>query len=658
MNKKHPITAYEFCSLYVEGEAHKEGDIPLEESTFNDLWDFILSNKSSDDSDIVMSVHTRGGRRYIRTGRYVGTLQTRNGQVIEVLPKIYRTGGQQEKDKEICRSVLLNMLRHFTNFKARTFQNASLNTKKGFPILEVYISNYIDAVEQLVLGGIKKNYALKEENLRFLKGRLEINKQLTRNITNKTKFAVIYNKYIEDIPQNRVVVTTLRKLYNDSHNTSNKAHISALLTILAEIPTSTNIENDLRLASKSNRLFNSYDLLIKWSSQFLINRGFTAFAGSYVNQSLLFQAERLFESFVAYLFKRYAPTYKVSTQNTRYFLVDRHNGKRMFQLRPDIVVEADKNSDNYDCIIIDTKWKAIDATRPDRHYLIDMKDMYQLYAYGQKYRQGQSIEMDDDIIPKLVLIYPYSERFTEHLPEFVYDDVKDKIGLRLMVVPFNLVDSSSYRDQIHEIIHSLDVKSDEQPKYTPSARVIDWDDDKAVLNNKSQLEIPFDYVDDDLFFSLKVADPLVIKGSLPVHIPDHRPNMLKSGQLNFVLMYAVAPNAREKTEKSGKIALGLKEDNISEEAIAAFSSIKYILFHYWKNENVAIYQLLKNPKIVNNSHIPDGYLKRQEKDAKKYLLLDYGNVPTSFGDIDILKVGKKGTERYLPFVTTIESLKK
>lgn len=476
--KKNPIITYEFGTLYIEGQAHKEGETPLAETTFNNLWDFILSNKATDDTDVIMSVHTRGGRKYIRTGRYVGTIQTKNGQVIEVLPKIYKASGQQEDDEKVCRSVFLNMLRHFTDIKARSFQNATLSTKKGFPILEVYINNYINAVEQLVLGGLKKNYAPVEENQRFLKGKLDITKQITKNTTNKARFAVRYNKYIENIPQNRVIVTTLRKLMGDSHSTTNKAHIAALLTLMADIPSSTNIDNDLRIASTSNRLFTSYDLLIKWSKQFLLNRGFTTFAGTYVNQSLLFQAERLFEDFVAYLFRKYAPTYNVNAQNARYFLVDRHNGKGLFKLRPDILVESDKNSFKYECIIIDTKWKAIDSTRPDRNYLIDIKDMYQLYAYGQKYRQGQSDEIGLDVIPKLVLVYPYSEKFTESLPEFVYEDIKDKIGLKLMVVPFDLTDPKTYENQVHNIIKCLDVKPEVQPIYKFE---YDWEDNTIPL---------------------------------------------------------------------------------------------------------------------------------------------------------------------------------
>ena len=207
---KDPIITYEFATLYIKGEAHKEGEIPIEKATFNNLWDFILSNNANDDSDVIMSVCTRGGRRYIRTGRYVGTIQTKNGQVIEVLPKIYKSGGLQENNEKVCRDVFLNMLRHFTDIKPRSFQNASLNTKNNFPILEVYISNYINAVEQLLLAGLRKNYAVVEENQHFLKGKLDITKQITMNVANKAMFAVKYNKYIEDIPQNRVIATTLR----------------------------------------------------------------------------------------------------------------------------------------------------------------------------------------------------------------------------------------------------------------------------------------------------------------------------------------------------------------------------------------------------------------------------------------------------------------
>lgn len=452
MRSKKPIVTYEFGTLYIEGQPHREGDTPLGRVTFNNLWDFILSNKVDGDAGIVMSVHTRGGKRCIKTGRYVGTIQTRDGQVIEVLPKIYKSSDEQEGDPKVCRQVFLNMLRHFTDARAKSFQNASLSAKKGFPILEAYISNYVDSVEQLVLGGLKKNYTLVNENQKFLKGKLNVAKQITKNVANKATFAIQYNKYIEDIPQNRIIVSTLKKLLNTSHSNTNKAHISALLTILADIPSSVNIEADLRMATSNNRLFASYDMLMKWSSQFLLNRGFTTFSGSCVNQSLLFQADKLFEDFIAHLFKKYAPAHNVDAQNTRYFLVDRHNGRQMFHLKPDILVESNPDAPMHECIVIDTKWKVLDSTKPDKNYLLDIKDMYQLYAYGQKYRLGESKERSIEVTPKLVLLYPYSEKFTEELPTFIYDDMGDGLGLKLTAIPFNLAEPSTYQAQIENII--------------------------------------------------------------------------------------------------------------------------------------------------------------------------------------------------------------
>lgn len=465
MPSKKPILTYEFGTLYIKGQNHYEGDVALEETTFNHLWNFILSNKATNDVDAVMSVHTRGGRRYIKIGRYVGTIQTKDGQTIEILPKIYDSTGEQNLNEVICRKIFLNMLKHFTDAKAKSFQQASLDTKKGFPILEIFISNYISKVEQLVVGGLKKGYSQISDNCCFLKGRLDIGKHITRNVANQAKFAITYNKYVENIPHNRIIATTLRRLMDISNSPSNRSRITTLLGYMDNIPLSANIENDLQKSLCGNRLFSSYEILIRWSSQFLLNKGFTTFSGSHINQSLLFQADKLFEDFVAFLFKKYVPTYTINTQHNKYYLVDKHNERGLFRLRPDIVIEGREGDDNYNCVIIDTKWKSLNSYRPDKNYLIDIKDMYQLYAYGQKYRLGQIKNQGKDIIPKLVLIYPYSENFTERLPDFIYEDIKDNIGLKLMVVPFDLTNASTYESQVHNIIRCLDVDIDTLPTY-------------------------------------------------------------------------------------------------------------------------------------------------------------------------------------------------
>ncbi|MBO4704953.1 MAG: McrC family protein [Spirochaetaceae bacterium] len=430
----------------------------LPEESFENLWNFILENKGGKDADDVMSVHIKGGRQYIKTGRYVGTIQTKDGQVIEILPKIYKTGNQEEDDVKLCRRVFLRMLYAFQHSEAKTFQDALLNTRENFPILEVYISRYLEEVERLLSDGIKKNYSIVEENQKFLKGKLLFSRQISKHCADKTRFAVRYSKYIENIPQNRIIVSTLGKLAKTSSSEVNVSRCYSLISAFSDIPPSENIEADLLQSMNSNRLFSSYKNLLQWSSQFLLNKGFTTFSGNHVNQSLLFSAEKLFESFIAVLFKKYAKDYIVSSQHSKYFLVDKYgdtsHGK--FRLRPDIVMEskATETFSDYDTIIIDTKWKNLDSSMPDKNYLIDIKDMYQLYAYGQKYHLGDSYFLD--VIPKLVLVYPYTEKFQSELKPFVYEEVKAKYGLKLVVYPFNLADegkhSEGYRRQIGEIM--------------------------------------------------------------------------------------------------------------------------------------------------------------------------------------------------------------
>ena len=122
-----------------------------------------------------------------------------------------------------------------------------------------------------------------------------------------------------------------------------------------------------------------------------------------------------------------------------------------------------------------------------------------------------------------------------------------------------------------------------------------------------------------------------------------------------VLMYAIAPAYRRKTETAGKLAIGIKEGI---EEYADYDNIGYIMFHYWKNEQATPYKLLSTPKLVGKQEIPDDYLLRMTTGADKYLLLDYDpNKPAGIGEFDIMKVQRKGKVRYLPFVTSRDSLK-
>ena len=96
---------------------------------------------------------------------------------------------------------------------------------------------------------------------------------------------------------------------------------------------------------------------------------------------------------------------------------------------------------------------------------------------------------------------------------------------------------------------------------------------------------------------------------------------------------------------------------MKDEQMAAYKSLKYLLFHYWSNPKA--YRLTKEPVLVEPDNVPSDYLKRLEKNAVKFLLLEYNpQSSTNLGNLDILKTQRRGEIRYMPFVTTIDSITK
>ena len=163
------------------------------------------------------------------------------------------------------------------------------------------------------------------------------------------------------------------------------------------------------------------------------------------------------------------------------------------------------------------------------------------------------------------------------------------------------------------------------------------------------------YHDNDI--PMMVAEDILIYGSVEVRLRNTKKSDLLAGTLDLVLMYAISPAAREKTEKAGRIALGVKEPNLSEEAIKAYQSVRYIMFHYWKNNEAKPFALTAPIQLVSRADVPEGFLLRQEKEAKQYLLLEYNPAtPASIGELDILKAQRKGCNRYMPFVCRVDNI--
>lgn len=340
---------------------------------------------------------------FLQAQNYVGIIQTKSGDSLEILPKIHdNDNGSNKEAVENSKRILLRMLKTLKNHPFKNINIANLKSL-NLPLLEIFISMFLDEVSKLIKIGIKSDYVELEDNLKFLKGKLKISEQIRKNIVHKERFYVCYQEFSIDRAENRLIKSTLEFLYKRSKSSKNQRLIREYLFIFDEISSSSDINADFSRL-KLNRQTEHYEQVLLWSKIFLQNKSFGPYRGNDVAFALLFDMNTLFESYVGNFIKKSFPG--TILQHSEKHLVE---NPKSFRLRPDIFLEGK--------FIADTKWKII-RSRDD----ISQADLYQLYAYGKKY------ECD-----KLYLIYPKIDGIKQESMDFKYDD-----EMRLKIVYFDL----------------------------------------------------------------------------------------------------------------------------------------------------------------------------------------------------------------------------
>lgn len=372
---------------------------------FDSLLDFIQEFDCNDENLDALKFMRIGYKRSIGNvvsiKNYVGLIQMKNGYTVQILPKI--DFGKVEDGNTQTKKVFLKMIQSMKDFPSKVFNDAAMNIDK-MNLYEIFINMYIQEVRQLVKRGIRSNYVQQENNQGYFKGKLLVNKHIKANLAHKERFYVLFDEFHPNGPENRLVKATLEKLQKLTGSTKNSKEIRQLLTAFEAVDSSANHEKDFSKVV-INRNTENYEILIKWSKVFLMNKSFTTFTGSTNSRALLFPMESVYESYVAKQMKKvFCPDgWDVHTQDRGHYLFT--EPKKQFALRPDIVIrKGDKT------VILDTKWKRL--YKNEKNYGISREDMYQMYAYSKKYETSE-----------VWLLYPINEDMRDHpLIEFYSGD--------------------------------------------------------------------------------------------------------------------------------------------------------------------------------------------------------------------------------------------
>ncbi|MDE2826817.1 MAG: 5-methylcytosine-specific restriction endonuclease system specificity protein McrC [Bacteroidota bacterium] len=256
-----------------------------------------------------------------------------------------------------------------------------LESEKFDGPIDLFAKVLNDGVSRLISRGLDRDYLVVHEDIRGIKGKLDLATTVKRNLLLNGKTHCSFDEFSYDVPQNRILKATLRCLTQvDSLNKSERQRSERLYRKLGAI-------SDVRLNAKMfhtvrihrNNRFYRFLLHICHiiHENLLINEveGTTQFLDFREDKE---EMGRVFEKFVRNFCRR-ETSYKVSAQQIKWFKAKGSDSdlKYLPQMQTDIVLRSTERT-----IIIDTKYygSPLDTTRWSSEK-VRSGHLYQIYTY-------------------------------------------------------------------------------------------------------------------------------------------------------------------------------------------------------------------------------------------------------------------------------------
>lgn len=352
------------------------------------------------------------GPRTLKLRNYVGVIETPCGTRIEILPK--HTSGEAETHK--ARRLLVTMISEALNLKPRVGSGATIEAF-NLPMTEWLAATFLDEALEITRRGPRQDYRVVEARDSFLRGRLDVTRQIRSAASGAHMFNIRHDEFSLDRPENRLIRSAIEHVARRTSWSDNWRLAHELSILLGDVPESRDVRADLRRWGRDRHLAD-YARIRPLCELLLTHRLPFSVAGGYRGMSMLFPMERLFERYVLSSLRTSVPAgFEIRAQHGQLPLCS-HEGEDWFQMRPDIIV-----TDGARKWIVDAKWKRLSSDR-DRDYELSQADFYQLFAYGQKYLGG---------VGDMFLIYPAVSGFPQLRQPFKLSE-----DLRLHVLPFDM----------------------------------------------------------------------------------------------------------------------------------------------------------------------------------------------------------------------------
>ncbi len=353
------------------------------------------------------------GHRTVKFAHYCGVISLGNLS-LEILPKIYG----KEREPGACRQALIRMLVKAKLLKAHRGGTANIALQKH-ALLDIFILHFCDQLHAELMQGMIRHYVERNENLNVLRGRFRVEQQFKYNLAHKERLYCRYDELSADNTHNQVIRFVLRLMMKMSTGVVARKQLSELLMRfdgISDLPVTIETIDHLQF----NRSTCRYKAIFKQCRWFMQGLHPDVLAGHESCVTLLFDMNRLFETYVANIFKKLAwvEGKRLREQGPQKYMVWREDrNEQIFLMKPDMVF---LDSDSRILSIADAKWKILDER--EKKMSISQADLYQMAGYAMRYG-----------IDQLALIYP-KQKWLQNPIELKLQGSK----ARLKIIPMDI----------------------------------------------------------------------------------------------------------------------------------------------------------------------------------------------------------------------------
>lgn len=311
--------------------------------------------------ELTVTKHTQT-QATVESKRSIGVVGLPSGKSLEIRPKF--------------ESNLLQLLSYADWIDDDMATRGPAGYKPGESFVDLLASLFIQEMKHVLKRGLHREYQDKQEVEQYVRGRLDLQRQIRSQGPQATKFECEYDDLTTDTVLNRLLLqaaVTLRPLLENKQLQSELNRVTSLFRQQVTLTEVTAMER----ANLSLTRLNDYYCDALQLAELILNSSFIddLSAGQQQFRSLLKNMENLFETVVYEGVEAClrSTTYSVTAVDQGHLLTT--GDQDVQKLEPDFTVT---NQTGTVVLVGDAKWKSIE-NRPSR------EDLYQIAAYQAKF---------------------------------------------------------------------------------------------------------------------------------------------------------------------------------------------------------------------------------------------------------------------------------